>query len=51
MKFRNSILQLESLHYCVAQYDDEGMEYMAVCERDQLEGDAKEKEKMSATVR
>jgi len=41
-------LGLKSHHYCVARHDDDGMEYMAVRERDQLEGDAKEKEKLSS---
>ena len=39
--------RLESHHDCYAQDYNDGMDHMAVREWDQLEGDAKEKEKLS----
>ena len=41
-------VRLESYHYCDAQEDNDWMDHMAVLEWDQLEGDTKEKEKLSA---
>ena len=42
------VLGLESYHYCDAQDDNHWMDHMAVRDCDQLMGDAKEKEKLSA---
>jgi hypothetical protein len=42
------VLGLESHRYCGAQDDGDWMDDMAVQDWDQLEGDAKEKEKLSA---
>ena len=44
------VLGLESHHYCDAQDDSDWMDHTAVRDWDQLEGGAKEKEKLSADV-
>ena len=46
----HTVLALENHHYCDGQDDSDWMDHMAVRDSDQLEGDANEKEKLSADV-